>query len=141
MSGMGTFQVAVFALFLAGGSVLVPQGIEAGDVTWLFRIKALLTYHHEMAEPQGIGNTYTPYFEQVDYVQRLLVGGERTMALKAMHSLMNMLQFDMDKGGGIPLWSAKDLYAFCGETIPPHSLDTWRQKDVRICRLDICSTA
>lgn len=120
MSSLGKFHMAILALLLAGGMLLVPPWAEARETPWLLRVKALITYHQEIAKPQGFGHVYAPYLEQLEFVRWLVTTGEQGSAFGAWKDLREMLQFDMEKGGGgIPTWSAKDLLHLWVEMTPP----------------------
>lgn len=130
MSSRGKFHMAVLALLLAYGSLFVPSGAEARETPWLLRVKALITYHQEMAKPQGFGHVYAPYLEQIEFVRWLLATSEQRSAFGAWKDLGEMLQFDMETGGGgIPTWSANDLLNFWVEMTPPHFHASEPQED------------
>lgn len=104
---------------IVGGLVLVlmPMTVGAGEAKWLDAITVLVKDHQEMAKFEGRERSYEPYLEQIGMVRMAYDTGNVTGTYTAMNRLMDMLQDD-PKGGGIPTWSAKEIFDFCGKVTP-----------------------
>lgn len=108
----------LIAVLVGGlGLALAPGVADAKDTAWLDEITALVAYHQELARFEGRERSYDPYFEQLGIVRMAMSTGDGKNAYVAMNRLMDMLQTD-PKGGGIPTWSAKEIFDFCGKVTP-----------------------
>jgi len=115
------FAVLVGALALA----FVPGAAEAKDTAWIDEITALVVSHQELAKLEGRDLSYEPYLEQLGIVRVAFTTGSGKNTYVAMNRLMDMLQSD-PKGGGIPTWSAKEIFDFCGKVTPAQYHDAAR---------------
>lgn len=104
---------------LVGGLalVLMPLTVEAATGKWIDQITELTTYHQELAKFEGRERAYDPYLEQLGVVRMAFNSGDPRWTYEAMNRLMDMLQGD-PKGRGIPTWSAKEIFDFCGKVTP-----------------------
>jgi hypothetical protein len=103
--------MAVFAL--------MPVHASAAQETWFDRITQVTEYHQEIAKFQGNEQAYAPYLAQLEKVRNALNAGDLRKTYVAMNRLMDMLEADANGGEGIPRWSAKFLFDYCGQVTPP----------------------
>lgn len=104
---------------LVGGLalVLMPLTVEAASGKWIDEITVLTMDHQELAKLSGRERGYDDYLEQIAIVRVAFTAGDVKRTNVAMNRLMDMLEADA-KGGGIPVWSAKTIFDFCGKVTP-----------------------
>lgn len=102
---------------LVGGLALslMPVTVEAAQGTWLDQITEQVKEHQEFAGFRGMEQAYDPYLEQLKFVRWAFTSGDEEATYVMMNKLMDMLEA---KVGGIPDWSAKMLFDFCGRVTP-----------------------
>lgn len=112
---------------LVGGLafVLMPLTVEATSAKWIDEITALVQDHQEMARFEARERAYDDYLAQLDTVRTAYKMGDRQGTYLAMNRLMDMLAQD-PKGAGVPTWSAKEIFDFCGKVTPPQYHDAAR---------------
>ena len=108
---------------------LIPLPADAATGKWLDEITALVRDHQEMLKFEGRERAYDPYFEQLGVVRMAFNSGNPRWTYVAMNRLMDMLQGD-PKGRGIPTWSAKEIFDFCGKVTPAQYHDAARHTPV-----------
>lgn len=104
---------------LVGGLalVLMPLTVEAATGKWIDQITELTAYHQELAKFEGRERAYDPYLEQLGVVRVAFNRGDTKGTYVAMNQLMDMLETNAT-GSGIPRWSAKEIFDFCGKVTP-----------------------
>lgn len=105
------------AVLLGAGLFLVPVTTWGGEAVWIDEITALVTDHQELARSEARDGAYYPYLAQLMAVRLALQSGSIEATRANMNQLMDMLEHD-PKGAGIPTWSAKALFDFCGKVTP-----------------------
>jgi hypothetical protein len=95
--------------------LLMPTITTAESTPWLDDITALVADHRDLAMSEGREAVYEPFLTQLAIVRADLRAGSTEGAYEDMNRLMDMLQ---DKAGGIPGWSAKSIFDFCGKVTP-----------------------
>ncbi|RJQ42449.1 MAG: hypothetical protein C4534_10215 [Gaiellales bacterium] len=125
MRKLGNHRLLIAVLVGGLALALVPVAVEAKDTAWLDEITALVVSHQELAKFEGRERSYDPYLEQLGIVRMTVTTGDGTNTYVAMNRLMDMLQTD-PKGGGIPTWSAKEIFDFCGKVTPAKYHDAAR---------------
>ncbi len=106
-------MTVAFACALA----FVPLIAEAASGAWIDEIAALVRDHQELAKFEARERAYDPYLGQLDLVRMAFNRGDEKGVYVAMNTLMDMLASD-PKGSGIPTWSAKEIFDFCGKVTP-----------------------
>jgi hypothetical protein len=121
----------IFLVTLLCGLVLtfMPVKASATSSAWLDEITALVSEHQEMAKYEGRERTYDPYLSQLSIVSVTLRSGNEKVAYEAMNHFMDMLENDPE-GSGIPTWSAKTIFDFCGRVTPAKYHDAARHDPV-----------
>ncbi len=109
---------AALAAIAVGTMFFLPSGSIAATDTWLDEITELVREHRDLARLEARESAYDPYLEQLHMVRIALNRGDQERAYLAMNQLMDMLEND-PKGAGIPTWSAKTIFDFCGKVTPP----------------------
>lgn len=74
---------------------------------------------------------YDDIFGQLSVVRLAFNRGDEHGTYVAMNRLMDMLEADA-KGGGIPIWSAKEIFDFCGKVTPNKFHDYTRHNPTRL---------
>lgn len=105
--------------------MLMPLTGEAASAKWIDEITALVRDHQEMARFEARERAYDDYLTQLETVRTAYKLGDREWTYMAMNRLMDMLEHD-PKGTGIPTWSAKAIFDFCGKVTPPQFHDAGR---------------
>jgi hypothetical protein len=105
--------------------VLMPLTAEAASAKWIDEITALVRDHQEMARFEARERAYDDYLVQLDTVRTAYKMGDQQRTYVAMNQLMDMLEHD-PKGTGIPTWSAKEIFDFCGKVTPSRFHDAAR---------------
>jgi hypothetical protein len=95
----------------------MPLIAEAASGTWIDEITALVRDHQELAKFEARERAYDPYLGQLALVRMAFNRGDEKGTYVAMNTLMDMLAKD-PKGIGIPTWSAKEIFDFCGKVTP-----------------------
>lgn len=95
----------------------LPLPAVAASPTWIDDITALVRDHQEMAKFEARERGYDPYLAQLALVRMAFNRGDEKGTYVAMNTLMDMLASD-PKGAGIPTWSAKEIFDFCGKVTP-----------------------
>jgi hypothetical protein len=85
--------------------------------------------HQELAKFEGRDGAYNPYLGQLMMVRLALESGSAEAARLNRDQLMDMLEYD-PKGSGIPTWSAKMIFDFCGRVTPRKYHDVERHTPV-----------
>ncbi len=78
-----------------------------------------------MLKLEGRERAYDPYIAQLAMVRIAYNAGDEKGVFATMNRLMDMLQKET-KGTGIPLWSAKEIFDFCGRMTPTKLHDALR---------------
>ncbi len=104
-------------LALAWALAFMPLVAEAASDTWIADITALVRDHQELAKFEARERAYDPYLGQLAVVRMAFNRGDEKGTYLAMNTLMDMLAKD-PKGSGIPTWSAKEIFDFCGKVTP-----------------------
>jgi hypothetical protein len=100
-------------------ALLIPVlTLEAAAQAWLDQLTSMLVDHRQLATSEGREAAYEPYFAQLDMARMALNRGEIERVYDAMNRFMDMLEH-APEARGIPLWSARALFDFCGEVTPP----------------------
>ena len=120
----GTHRMLV-AVLLGAGLFLTPVPSWGGDTAWIDDITALVKDHQELARSEGREAAYYPYLGQLMMVRVALESGSVRAARANMNQLMDMLEHD-PKGSGIPTWSAKTIFDYCGKVTPTKYHDAER---------------
>lgn len=110
--------ILVFAVFVCGFPVLSPSSTQAASDQWLDAIAAMVEQHRHFAAVEGRDAAYESYLAQLDLARSALSRGDTEAVYAAMNRFMDMLQH-APEAAGIPLWSARALFDFCGEVTPP----------------------
>lgn len=110
--------IFVFALVVCVLAVLLSSPAQAAADEWLNAITAMVEQHRYFAAVEGRGAAYEPYLAQLQTARLALSQGDTEAVYVAMNRFMDMLQ-QAPEAAGIPLWSAKALFNFCGEVTPP----------------------
>jgi hypothetical protein len=105
--------ILVWTVFFSG-----PLISEAATEIWLDQLTAMLADHRNFAMSEGREAAYNPYFAQLDTARIALNRGDKESVYEAMNRFMDMLEH-APEARGIPLWSAKALFDFCGDVTPP----------------------
>lgn len=116
---------ALAAIVLGAMVFLLPSGATAASVTWLDEITGLVMEHRDLARFEAREGAYDPYLAQLHLVRIALARDDRDGTYLAMNQFMDMLEND-PKGAGIPTWSAKTIFDFCGKVTPPDYHDAAR---------------
>ncbi|MEW6544713.1 MAG: hypothetical protein AB1411_14035 [Nitrospirota bacterium] len=96
---------------------LTPLVVEAAQGLWLDEITALMRDHQDLARAEGREAAYKPAWAQLGVVRIAFEANDLKATYDAMNGLMDILEADA-RGGGIPRWSAKELFDFCGKVTP-----------------------
>lgn len=110
--------ILVRAVVLCGVSVLVPASTQAASGDWLTALTAMVEEHRDFAAMEGWAAAYEPYLAQLEVARSALSRGDTEAVYAAMNRFMDMLQH-APEATGLPLWSARALFDFCGEVTPP----------------------
>lgn len=103
--------------------VLVPFLVSVADAAWVDQVSELAQYHQRLAKFEGKAHAYEPYLAQLEKVRMALKGGDQQGTYAAMNRFMDMLQ---DREGGIPAWSAQELFDFSVKETPANDYDASR---------------
>ncbi len=106
-----------------------PAKVETAPGIWIDEITNLVRDHKELAWFEGRDRPYEAYLGQLAIVRMAFNSGDREATYVAMNELMDMLEADA-KGGGIPIWSAKAIFDFCGRVTPVKYHDAARHNPV-----------
>jgi hypothetical protein len=115
----------MMAVVLCGASVMMPFPTQAASDEWLPALTAMVEQHRYFSAAEGRAAAYEPYLAQLDRARSALSRGETEAVYAAMNRFMDMLEH-APEAAGIPLWSAKALFDFCGEVTPPMYHDVSR---------------
>jgi hypothetical protein len=107
---------------VAGALAFVPLIAEAAAGAWIDEITTLVRDHQELAKFEARERAYDPYLGQLAVVRMAFNRGDEKGVYVAMNTLMDMLAND-PKGSGIPTWSAKEIFDFCGKVTPSNFHD------------------
>jgi len=112
---------------LVGSLMLASMPLRgmAAEGKWIDEITAVVKEHQELAKFEARDGAYDDYLGQLAIVRLAFNSGNQEATYMAMNRLMDMLQND-PKGAGIPTWSAKTIFDFCGKVTPPTYHDAAR---------------
>ncbi len=109
-------RVLITAIVAGLTLLLMPPMVGAApEGKWIDQITAMVADHQELAKLEGKERAYDAYLGQLAIVRAALVRGDREETYGAMNHLMDML---VAKENGIPGWSAKTIFDFCGRVTP-----------------------
>lgn len=106
------------ALVIAGAALLLPSSAAGQSGDWLDQLTALVTEHRDIAKSEGREAAYDPYLAQLQVARSALNRNETEAVYVAMNQFMTMLDHHPETAG-VPVWSAKILFDFCGRVTPP----------------------
>jgi hypothetical protein len=115
----------VLAVVVWGVLFIQPFTAGAASDKWLDELTAVLLDHRHYAVLEGREAAYAPYFAQLHIARMALNRGNTEAVYVAMNQFMDMLEH-APEAEGIPLWSAKAIFDFCGEVTPPMYHDVSR---------------
>jgi len=113
-----TYAIPIGALVMAFALAILPVETSAMDPKWIDDITAILKDHQELAKFDGRDAAYYPYLAQLAMVKSTFTVGNREGTSTLVNELMDMLEHDAKAGRGIPIWSAKAIFDFCGAVTP-----------------------
>ncbi len=102
-----------------------PEKVGTVPGAWIDLITNMVRDHQELAKFEGRDRAYEPYLGELAIVRAAFNAGDAKTTYVTMNRLMDMLEADA-KGGGIPIWSAKAVFDFCGRVTPAKYHDAWR---------------
>ena len=127
MKPVGNHRWVMAAILGAFVLAMWPMPVGAADDKWIDAITTVVKEHQELAKSEGRQGAYDEYLGQLAIVRMTFETGGREMTAVAMNRLMDMLQND-PKGSGIPTWSAKTIFDFCGKVTPAGYHDAARHR-------------
>lgn len=105
---------------------------ETAKAKWLDEIAVMVNDHQEIAKHEGRERAYDDYLGQIETVRDALTFGNEKGVYVEMNKLMDMLAGD-PKGKGIPTWSAKTIFDFCGK-VTPHKFHDFERHNVLLTK-------
>ncbi|WP_447980634.1 hypothetical protein [Candidatus Nitrospira bockiana] len=128
MGRTGNHRPLFAAWLIIVAMTLVPMAVHASE-TWIDDITALVNDHRELMRSEAREGAYNDYLGQLNIVRMAFASGNREATYVAMNRFMDMLERD-PKGAGIPTWSAKSIFDFCGKVTPPEYHDAARHTEL-----------
>lgn len=115
-------SIAVLVM-VVGVAAATPSASSAGEGAWLDHLAEVVRQHQTLARRSGAGEAYEAYLAHLDEVRESLARGDAAATYRLMNRFMQMLEM---RAAGIPDWSAKALFDYCGQVTPPMYHDVSR---------------
>jgi hypothetical protein len=92
---------------------------------WIDEITKMVEDHKDLAKFEGREAAYDPYLGELAVIRFAFNAGDTRTTYLTMNHFMDMLEADAT-GSGIPKWSAKAIFDFCGRITPVKYHDVTR---------------